>query len=162
MDSATEFLFGNNVESLSADIPYPASAHLNKPSFYNHPSTIFVKAFSKGQDLTAARSAFGKEWPLVEFWSDKVTPFRKVMDNFTEPLMEDAIAKRNLKLSDKGANAKGDDENGNLLAHLVKHTQGMEFQLPSLQKFILRFWDSLDKNILKDEVISFSRYIYNI
>ena len=37
--------------------------------------------------------------------------------------MEDALAKRNLELS-KGSNAKVDDENDNLLAHLVKHTQG--------------------------------------
>jgi hypothetical protein len=46
------------------------------------------------------------------------------MDNFTEPLMEEALAKRNLELS-KGADAKDDDDNGNLLAYLVKHTQGM-------------------------------------
>jgi cytochrome P450 len=134
LDSATEFLFGHDVESLSANIPYPASvAHLNKPSFYNHPSTIFVKAFSEGQNLTVARSFLGKDWPLLEFWSDKVAPLRKIMDNFTEPLMEDALAKRNLELA-KGADAKVDEENDNLLAHLVRHTQ--------------------DKNILKDELIN--------
>jgi len=135
LDSATEFLFGNDVGSLSADIPYPASAkHLNKPSFYDHPSTIFVKAFTEGQVLTVERMPFGNDWPLLEFWSDKVAPFRKIIDNFTEPLMEEAIAKRNLESSNKGADAKDDDENGNLLAHLVKHTQ--------------------DKNILKDELVN--------
>ncbi|KAF8810019.1 cytochrome P450 [Phlegmacium glaucopus] len=135
LDSATEFLFGNNVGSLSADIFYPASAaHLNKPSFYNHPSTIFAKALSKGQDLTTARSSFGNDWPLFEFWSDKVAPYRKVIDDFTEPLMEDALAKRNLELNNDGADDKDDDENSNLLAHLVKHTQ--------------------DKNILKDELVN--------
>ena len=40
--------------------------------------------------------------------------------------MEDAIAKRNIELSNKGADPKGEDENENLLAHLVKDTQGME------------------------------------
>jgi hypothetical protein len=124
LDSATEFLFGRDVESLSANIPYPTSAaHLNKPSFYNHPSTIFVKAFSQGQNLVTARSALGYEWPLSEFWSDKVAPLRKIMDNFTEPLMDDALAKRNLEFS-KGADAKVDEDNDNLLAHLVRHTQG--------------------------------------
>jgi hypothetical protein len=117
-------LFGHDVESLSANIPYPPSAaHLNKPSFHNHPSTIFVKAFSEGQNLAIERSSFGNDWPLLEFWSDKVAPLRKVMDNFTEPLMEEALAKRKLKLS-KGVDAKDDDENDNLLAHLVRHTQG--------------------------------------
>jgi hypothetical protein len=124
LDSATEFLFGYDVGSLSANIPYPASAaHLNEASFHNHPSTTFVKAFLEGQNLTVARLSFGKDWPLFEFWSDKVAPLRRVMDNFTEPLMEDALAKRDLELS-KEADAKDSDENENLLAYLVKHTQG--------------------------------------
>jgi hypothetical protein len=125
LDSATEFLFGHDVESLAANIPYPPSAaHLNDPSFYNHPSTIFVKAFTEGQNRTIVRSSLGDDWPLLEFWSDKVVPLRKVMDRFTEPLMEEALAKRNIELS-KGADAKDDDEKGNLLEYLVKHTQGI-------------------------------------
>ena len=120
-------MFGHDVESLSANIPYPPSAaHLNKPSFYNHPSTIFAKAFTEGQVLTVARSSLGKDWPLLEFWSDKVAPLRKVIDNFTEPLMEAALAKRNLELS-KGVDVKDNDENDNLLAHLVRHTQGKQY-----------------------------------
>jgi hypothetical protein len=122
LDSATEFLFGRDVGSLSANIPYPTSAaHLNKSSFYNHPSTAFVKAFSEGQNAAVSRTSFGDDWPLFEFWSDKVAPIRRVMDNFTEPLMEDALAKRRLE-SFKGA--KDNDDNGNLLAYLVEHTQG--------------------------------------
>ena len=83
-----------------------------------------MKAFTEGQNLTVVRSSFGGDWPLLEFWSDKVAPLRKVMDNFTEPLMEDALSKRDFELS-KGADVKDDNENGNLLAYLVKHTQGM-------------------------------------
>ncbi|KAF8816540.1 cytochrome P450 [Phlegmacium glaucopus] len=136
LDSATEFLFGHDVGSLSADIFYPKSAaHLNKPSFYNHPSTIFVKAFSEGQERTAARSPLGGEWPLVEFWSDQVAPLRKIINSFIEPLMDDALAKRNLELANEGADVKDGNESGNnLLRHLVKHTQ--------------------DKNILKDELVN--------
>jgi hypothetical protein len=135
LDSASEFLFGHNVGSLSANIPYPASAaHLNKPSFNNHPSTIFVKAFTEGLNLTVARSSLGNDWPLNEFWSDKVAPLRKIMDNFTEPLMEDALAKRNLELS-KGVDAKDDEEKGNLLTYLVTHTQGMLSEAFLLKKF---------------------------
>ena len=134
MDSATEFLFGHDVGSLSANIPYPESAaHLNKPSFYDHPSTIFVKAFTEGQYLTVVRSSLGNDWPLFEFWSDKVAPLRKVMDKFTEPLMEEALARRNLELSENGADVK-DDGSGTLLAHLVKHTQGKESPLNLLRR----------------------------
>jgi hypothetical protein len=154
LDSATEFLCGHDVGSLSANIPYPTSAaHINKPSFYNHPSTTFVKAFSEGQKLVTARSALGSEWPLLEFWSDKVAPFRKIMDNFTGPLMEVALAKRSLELAE-GADAKVEDENDNLLAHLVRHTQGDQFSIDfSFQLFNYFFGDAVDKTILKDEVI---------
>ena len=153
LDSATEFLFGHDVGSLTANIPYPPSvAHLNQSSFYNHPSTIFVKAFSEGQKLIVARSSLGNDWPLLEFWSDKVAPFRKVIDNFTEPLMEEALAKRKLELSKKATDTK-DDESDNLLGHLVKHTQGKESSLNILSAYLMFFLDALDKEILKDEVI---------
>lgn len=73
--------------------------------------------------MVTARLAFGNDWPLFEFWSDKVAPFRKIMDDFTESLMEEAFEKRKLELA-KGADAKVDNENDNLLAHLIRHTQG--------------------------------------
>ena len=130
MDSATEFLFGRDVRSLSVKLPYPASAaHLNN-TFYNHSSTIFAKAFTEGQKFTAQRSYRGNEWPLLEFWSDKVAPLRKVIDKFTEPLMDEALARRTLELSENGVDVK-DNESGTLLAHLVKHTEGKESPLRS-------------------------------
>ena len=79
-----------------------------------------------------ARATFGNDWPLLEFWNDKVAPLRQVMDKFTEPLIEDALAKRKLELSKNGADSKDDNENGNLLAHLVKHTQGKDSPLSLL------------------------------
>jgi hypothetical protein len=87
-----------------------------------------VKAFSEGQSYTVLRSSLGNDWPLFEFWSDKVVPLRKVMDTFTEPLMEEALARRNLELSENGADVK-DDRSETLLAHLVNHTQGKESPL---------------------------------
>jgi hypothetical protein len=143
LDSATEFLFGRDVKSLSAKLLYPAAvAHLNESSFYNHSSTIFAKAFTEGQNLTAQRSYRGSEWPLLEFWSDKVVPLREVMDKFTEPLMEEALARRNLELSVNGADIK-DDSSETLLAHLIKHTQGEEFSLNPLRYCLMFFFGTL-------------------
>jgi len=124
LDAASEFLFGHNVESLSAGIPYPPCAeHKNPPSFINHSANIFAHAFSQGQMYTTGRTAFGNEWPLAEFWKDKILPDRKVMDNFTEPLMREALARReaNLKSAEKGD--KTDNEDPTLLPYLVRHTQ---------------------------------------
>lgn len=121
LDSATQFLCGHNVGSLGAGIPYPnSSAHKNPTSFYEHPSNKFLTAFGQGQSQAAARSALGEDWPIIEFWGDAVKPLRDIMDDFTRPLLEQALARKeaneNLDVKD------GDEEN--LLDHLVKHTQG--------------------------------------
>ncbi|KAF9471160.1 cytochrome P450 monooxygenase pc-2 [Pholiota conissans] len=132
LDSATEFLFGVSVGSLSAGIPYPPSSMSKNPaSFYNHPSNVFVQAFMEGQARTAVRYSMGAEWPLGEFWNDQVLSARKIMDEFTEPLTQKALADREKRLLlDK--NNEGDEVT--LLDHLVNHTQ--------------------DPRILKDELIN--------
>jgi hypothetical protein len=84
-----------------------------------------VKAFSEGQVLTATRLGMGADWPLAEFWKDNVASLRKVMDKFTEPLLEMALAKREDQLS--AQTEMKDGEETTLLAHLVKNTQGPLF-----------------------------------
>ncbi|PPQ86763.1 hypothetical protein CVT25_012408 [Psilocybe cyanescens] len=150
LDSATEFLFGASVGSLSAGIPYPP-AHIesNTPSFYNHPSTKFVKAFTEGLILAAVRTGLGREWPLVEFGHDKITPLRKVMDEFTDPLMKMALAKREQDLAD-GIESK-DKEEMTLLAHLVNHTQG---QIIYTTTGFIELINPVDPKMLKDELIN--------
>uniref|UniRef100_A0A8H7XXG4 Cytochrome P450 n=1 Tax=Psilocybe cubensis TaxID=181762 RepID=A0A8H7XXG4_PSICU len=133
LDSATEFLFGASVGSLSAGIPYPPEhVENNTAAFYSHPSTTFVKAFTEGLILAAVRTGLGQEWPLAEFGQDKITPLRKTMDEFTEPLMKMALDKREKALAE-GVELK-DKEEMTLLGHLVNHTQ--------------------DTKILKDELIN--------
>lgn len=64
----------------------------------------------------------GPNWPLSEFWSDKIKPLRKAMDGFTMPLLLQALkenaAVEKVDLDDV------DDSSETLLSHLVKHTQG--------------------------------------
>ena len=122
MDSATEFLFGKSVDSLSAGIPYPKHAkHKTPQSFYDHPSNLFVKAFGRGQALLSLRVGKGSNWPLAEFWKDEVIPLRNVMDDFIGPVMEAALAKREKELSGQIDTKEGEETT--VLAHLVKNTQ---------------------------------------
>ncbi|PPQ95842.1 hypothetical protein CVT26_015972 [Gymnopilus dilepis] len=133
LDSTTAFLFGSSVDSLSAGIPYPPwDAERNPPSFYDHPSNKFVGAFAEGLALAAFRLGRGGEWPLAEFFQDKIRPFRKVMDDFTEPLLRDALAKQETELAENKLHLDAEEET--LLAHLVKRTQ--------------------DPAILKDELVN--------
>lgn len=81
-----------------------------------------MKAFTEGLSIVAERGNLGKEWALYEFNHDKITPLRKIIDDFTEPLLAKALYTRTNAISD-AASFKNDDE-VTLLEHLVKHTQG--------------------------------------
>ncbi|KAF8905831.1 cytochrome P450 monooxygenase pc-3 [Gymnopilus junonius] len=120
MDSATEFLFGHNVSSLSAGIPYPPGKE-NPESFKNHPSTEFVNSFMEGQILSVERIGLGSDWPLAEFLKDKVAPMRHIIDRFVGPVLAQAQGEKLSELSDKGGLSS--EEDTTLLAHLLRHTQ---------------------------------------
>ncbi|KAJ7031138.1 cytochrome P450 [Mycena alexandri] len=95
LDSATEFLFGRSVDSTSAGLPYPQSSPLaNSPSFLNHPSNNFVRSFLQSQILTAQRASYGPNWPLFEFWKDIVKPHRKTINEYINPILNEALARK--------------------------------------------------------------------
>lgn len=124
MDSATEFLFGQDVGSLSAGLPYPSGSKAgNAIVAADHPSNVFVRAFVKGQELIARRSRAGTVWPLLEFWENKVTPHRRVMEEVVQPLLDDAFARKKKRKEDIGE-ALDDKEVTSLLDDLVKDTDG--------------------------------------
>ena len=130
LDSATEFLFGHDVNSAGAGLPYPPSSPLaNSKQFLEHPSNKFVEAFGEGQNLMALRSRVGgSAWRLYEFWQDKIAPNRKVVDGFVRDILDDpAFARQDIEAK-TGAAAKPGD-NDTLLHHLLNHTQG---ELPTL------------------------------
>lgn len=107
----------------------PAHESLTPQSFYDHPSTTFINNFNEGQKLTMFRVSLNDNWPLLEFWKDRVKPTRKVMDSFIEPFMRLALARREMELAGE-IDRKEEEET--LLGHLVHQTQ--------------------DPTILKDEV----------
>ncbi|KAJ3919387.1 cytochrome P450 [Lentinula edodes] len=136
LDSATEFLFGKDVGSLGAGLPYPKGAPIiqKDSSTFNHPSNVFVRAFTQGQDQAALRGRRGDMWPLAEFWSDKVKAQRAHVDNFTNPILQ---KRRNEQLA-RGttSRSKESDEDGEgetFLDHLIRSTD------ERLRKEILEF-----------------------
>ncbi|KAJ7466234.1 cytochrome P450 monooxygenase pc-3 [Mycena galericulata] len=132
LDSGTEFLFGKSVDSLSAGLAYPGgSSQKNPDSFLNHPSNTFADAFLKGQQVHVGRSRFGNKWPLNEFWKDRVKPHRQVIDQFIEPILNDALqAKAPRHTEPEDSKPKADT----LLSHLLETTE--------------------DKGIIRDEILN--------
>ncbi|KAK0443576.1 cytochrome P450 [Armillaria borealis] len=95
LDSATEFLFGKDVDSISAGLPYPAGSPLgDNLHFVNHPSNAFVKAFAEAQVHNMIRVKSGASWPLREIFGDKVKPLRKVLDDFIQPLLSEGYERK--------------------------------------------------------------------
>ena len=79
LDSASEFLFGHDVKSLS---PYPhnvSSVGAAQPTA----AEDFAVAFAKFQYVFATRSRLGSIWPLFEiFQLDKIAEPLKVVNSF--------------------------------------------------------------------------------
>ncbi|KAJ7174420.1 cytochrome P450 [Mycena filopes] len=124
LDSATEFLFGRSVDSISAGLPYPESSPLaDAPSFLNHPSNDFVRSFIQSQILTAQRASYGPHWPLLEFWKDRVKPHRKIIDGYIDPILNEALAGKRAGGVDK---EKEEGREETFLSDLVKATDDKE------------------------------------
>ena len=118
MDTATEFLFGQDVKSLSADLPYPST--YKKFSPLTHPSDKFALAFNRAQEHTFPRGFYGKLWPLVDFWEDVVATDKEITWEFINPIIQAALEK---KKAAKGVHEVNRDD-GTLLDHLVQQTDG--------------------------------------
>lgn len=122
LDSATEFLFGKDVDSLGAGVPYPKDAPLKNDSvFYEHPSNVFVRAFMEGQEQASVRGRRGDLWPLAEFWSDKVKAHRLHVDDFTNPILEE---RRKVHLATEKTGLDDDGEGDTFLDNLIRSTDG--------------------------------------
>ncbi|OSX57018.1 hypothetical protein POSPLADRAFT_1157939 [Postia placenta MAD-698-R-SB12] len=133
LDSATEFLFGNNVCSLAAGLPYPpASAPPATPT--RATADGFGDALKRAQFQTLMRMRFGSTWPLFEFWSDKVHGAMHDVDAFVDPIVQRAVEAHEAAKGAGAGQSKGDRDHETLLGHLVGLTD--------------------DPQILKDETLN--------
>ena len=134
LDSATEFLFGHDVQSLASALPYPyyKSSPSSDPESHipSSQADTFTRAFGQAQMLTAFRSRFGEHWPLAEFWKNKTEEQMDVVKEFLNPILTEAINKKHEKIAageliitdeTKGREVQ---EGETLLDHLVNYTDG--------------------------------------
>lgn len=130
LDSATEFLFAQDVRSLSAGLVYPPNSPLStNVAFQNHPANQFAHAFIEAQLATSYRGRFGSPWRLFEFWSDRVGKHMHVCHKFIDPILKAALSKKK-ELKEVGVIPERNEkerevlEGETLLDHLVNYTEG--------------------------------------
>ncbi|THU78313.1 cytochrome P450 [Dendrothele bispora CBS 962.96] len=157
LDSATQFLFGKAVDSTSAGLPYPPSSSSSYPSsslasssssetYLTHPSTKFVTAFAQGQQALAFRGIRGKYWRLFEFWKDEAAGYRKDVEEFVNPILDEAV--KSLRRKEKGDMESGSGsmkevgEEETFLEHLVKVTKDKKVVMDELLNILLAARDT--------------------
>ena len=123
LDAATEFLFGNCVESLSAGIPYPYNATYLPPvkrTAKGDAANAFAHAFLEAQEVISVRERYGWVWPLAEIFKDKSYEPMKIVNSYIEPIVKEALEKkRNSPIKEKGEEPSDEET---LLDSLVRVT----------------------------------------
>ncbi|KAF8883906.1 CYP63 cytochrome P450 monooxygenase-like protein [Gymnopilus junonius] len=126
LDSATSFLFGNNVQSLSADLPYPHSAtsytSLNpRHTPQGDAANAFAHAFLEAQEVISLREKYGWPWwPFMEMWRDKIQKPMQVVNDYIQPIVQEALAKKRVDVHVDGQEkVEGGEGSETLLDHLV-------------------------------------------
>jgi cytochrome P450 len=121
LDSATEFLFGHCVNSLSASLPYPPNVVPSTQDNSGSAAEDFACAFAEAQAVVNTRGNTGWIWPLMEMFEDKSKNCMKVVDGYLDPILESAL--RKAKDSPPNQDETDDiDTDETLLDHLVKYT----------------------------------------
>ncbi|KAF7349579.1 hypothetical protein MSAN_01683200 [Mycena sanguinolenta] len=139
MDSSSEFLFGRNAHTLAAGLPYPS--HVATPANTNA-SNAFAEAMNQAQLINTHRGALGAAWPVTEFWHDRLAEPIRVVHEFLDPILSEAVARRAA-------------DSGEKQVAMENHTADREVQEgESLVDHLLHY--TQDRTILRDEVLNLS------
>ncbi|KAJ3013411.1 hypothetical protein NUW54_g1605 [Trametes sanguinea] len=122
LDSATEFLFGKCVNSLKDTLPY--SYNDPKADKIVEEQTVakcFATALAEAQRVVSTRPRASHAWRLFEFWQDKTAEPMRIVNEFIQPILEEAITKHRAAMGERqsGGNDSKDEDGKTLLDHLV-------------------------------------------
>ncbi|KAG0701642.1 cytochrome P450 [Suillus ampliporus] len=122
LDSASEFLFGHCIDSLSVGLPYPYNATESTNAVQGDNAAVaFSNAFSQAQQAINRRISIGQTWRLAEILADSTAQHMKVVDAFLDPVLKDALEKK-LTTPELDRTEFLDDQT--LVDHLVNLTSG--------------------------------------
>jgi hypothetical protein len=96
-----------------------------------HPANVFARAFLKAQAITASRTRWEDDWPLISFWKDDLIKEMKTVFEFIDPIVLKA-----LETKKRGMGKTFDmDEDATLLDQLVQQTDGTTIYRPCYLEF---------------------------
>jgi hypothetical protein len=121
LDAASEFLFGRNLDTLSASLPIPGKTAMGpKGSATEDVWGSFTAAFEMAQQIITTRARIGYLWPLFELFRDQTEPHVKIIQDWLDPLVKLALDD---KLRTEEAGATGTIMDKTFLQHLADSTE---------------------------------------
>jgi len=93
-DTASEFLFGQTLDTLSF-------------SEADGGFSSFINAFAEIQDIVFKRNSFGILWPLTELSGDLTEPLGNVVKQFVDPIVQRALEHKR-RMIEKGQQVEVD------------------------------------------------------
>jgi hypothetical protein len=122
LDAASEFLFGHNLDTLSASLPIPGKTAMGpKGSATEDLWGSFATAFEMAQQIITSRARIGYLWPLFELFKDKTEPHVKIIKDWLDPLVKRALDDK-LRAEEAGIASPIADKT--FLQHLADSTEG--------------------------------------
>jgi len=115
VDTASEFLFGENLDTLS----------YGSDGFHS-----FTNAFVEIQSVIRRRNLLGNFWPLLELFKDKSEEHKKVIRGWVDPLVVRAVRIQK-EMKEKGQTVNSDD--CTFLEYLATTTQGTFISVSSMR-----------------------------
>lgn len=89
LDAASEFLFGQNMDTLSGMLPVAGHTIMSaKGSATTDEFGSFVQAFETTQTIVSERARRGYFWPVAELLHDKVEAHMDIINGWLNPIIE--------------------------------------------------------------------------
>ncbi|KZS95287.1 cytochrome P450 monooxygenase CYP63 [Sistotremastrum niveocremeum HHB9708] len=124
LDTASSFLFGSNIDTLSLPLPKAGEAVMGpKGSAIEGEFGEFASAFESAQQVIIERSRFGVAWPVVELFGDRTLQYVQAIRNFLDPMVKRALDE---KQKAKAAGIEKHAEDTNFLDYLATNTDDPE------------------------------------
>ncbi|OJA17451.1 hypothetical protein AZE42_05935 [Rhizopogon vesiculosus] len=92
IDAASDFLFGENLDTLSKRLPAPSSgSQSDRGSATDDSWGTFAQAFEAAQRIITMRARTGSIWPVFELFEDKTAPHVEIIKRWLDPLVKKTL-----------------------------------------------------------------------
>lgn len=140
LDSASEFLFGSNLDTLSLSLPEPGKAKMGpKGSATNDEFGSFAQAFETAQCVVTQRARLGYFWPVAELLNNNIKKASRITKQWLDPLVQRAIDE---KLKAKRAGIEAPISERTFLEHLAQSTEDVGLIRDELLSILLASRDT--------------------